>query len=124
MGRPQPDMAKWEAAEAHKLGIKPEELYGPHDPSIPLHSRVARALNVAPTPRKFDDCHPGYGWTPHYDTDWSATGPLIERYRVSLTSTPDEWWAVRSGFNGQDGPTPLIAACNLILTLHKAGKLP
>ena len=27
-------------------------------------------------------------------------------------------------FNGQDGPTPLIAACNLILTLHKAGKLP
>jgi hypothetical protein len=80
-------------------------------------------------------------WTPveHYDTDWSATGPLIEKYRIAMwTAGPvgellgdgHDRWRCNSDDNGlqlegsQVGPTPLIAVCNLILALHEAGKLP
>lgn len=83
---------------------------------------------------------------PRYDTDWSATGPLIEKYGIGLylaegfckddgcgtdneccdDSCPcwqsAEWWASKDDDRGE-GATPLIAACNLILALHAAGKL-
>ncbi len=69
-------------------------------------------------------------WYPLYDTDWSATGPLIERLSIELTPPgppdgEDEWGATTwdPPFNDR-GPTPLLAVCNLILKLDQAGKLP
>lgn len=81
-------------------------------------------------------------WTytiPRYDTDWSATGPLIEKYRFAtwtagplhdLVCESDEMlWRCNSDDRGlqqegsEVGATPLIAACNLILALATEGKL-
>lgn len=84
--------------------------------------------------------------SPRYDTDWSATGPLIERLKLLIAKT--EWpyghpldgqtcWMAATGFGGTHGEhwiddginkpaygaTPLIAICNLILALKAAGKL-
>lgn len=124
----------------------------------PLHVRVAEALgwtDVVKTPyeRCADGtgCHyglPPEGWPEprhvlHYDTDWAAAGPLIERFGLSVIR-PDEynpdleegpWLCGSGGAHGWDdgsiptdlqaaGETPLIAICNLILALHAAGKLP
>jgi hypothetical protein len=53
---------------------------------------------------------------PHYSTNWSQGGPIIERERITLDGTAirDQWMAV---FYVPDeepwemrGPTPLIAA--------------
>jgi hypothetical protein len=70
-----------------------------------------------------------WGRVPRYDTDWSATGPLIEKYGINLTG-PRPWDACRGhdreGFHDEpngEGPTPLIAVCNLLLALKAAGKL-
>lgn len=77
----------------------------------------------------WDEC----GHVPRYDTDWSATGPLIEKYKLCVDISPEganptlAWvvikprtrWDYKCGY----GPTPLIAACNLILALAEAGKL-
>lgn len=73
---------------------------------------------------------------PRYDTDWSATGPLIERFNIHLqpegksNPAPERWgalaWREELGdeYVGEgEGPTPLVAICNLILTLKEAGKL-
>lgn len=79
-----------------------------------------------------------------YDTDWSATGPLIEKYHIGISygSAPSweagerhpiapGWWCYwPSPLDGPDDPvatghyaTPLIAVCELILKLKEAGKL-
>lgn len=100
---------------------------------------------------------------PHYDTDWSATGPLIELYEISTVRCGvdygDEdseyrpetrWGAFREpesymagdtedplhtklfysygecdmlDYPTHAGPTPLIAACNLILALKRSCRL-
>lgn len=75
---------------------------------------------------------------PRYDTDWSATGPLIEKYRICIEaglhgghhSKPWSAWLNRHSpairdYDGEaaDGPTPLIAVCRLLLALHEGGKL-
>jgi hypothetical protein len=73
---------------------------------------------------------------PRYDTDWSATGPLIEKWRIDLEHVGDGVLASQWGEHGEDhdgrpsggslareGPTELIAVCNLILALKVAGKL-
>ena len=61
---------------------------------------------------------------PRYDTDWSATGPLIEKYRIEIEPFMDSW-RVRSvgdptGTREQQ-KSLLIAICNLILALAEAG---
>lgn len=67
---------------------------------------------------------------PHYDTDWAATGPLIEKYALSVefenfpvTCPPHSWVAEQRlehiGYMEVGGPTPLIAVCNLILKLKE-----
>lgn len=80
------------------------------------------------------------GSIPRYDTDWSATGPLIDRYRISLRPTIQahddpsmlaSWDAylrnpppsvlephvcLRADFFVV-GTTPLVAVCHLILKL-------
>jgi hypothetical protein len=84
-------------------------------------------------PRRLDQ-HIG---VPRYDTEWSATGPLIEEYGIELARGgfgPDDlpWLAAEHVCSDHDhnvsqpcgmGPTPLIAVCNLILALKAAGKL-
>lgn len=79
---------------------------------------------------------------PRFDTDWSATGPLIERFGISILTTKDEhpvayvWgenhYAVLEfndltidghGCPAVEDETTLGAVCCLILTLHTNGKL-
>lgn len=68
---------------------------------------------------------------PYYDTDWSATGPLIEWLGIDVgTLAPgliDKWWAYRYQQGGgrleRFGATPLLAVCHLLLALAEAGKL-
>jgi hypothetical protein len=119
----------------------------------PLHVRVAEALgwhdfhvlgdgeHVGQHPDKERNRKHSYAVEaiPRYDTDWSATGPLIEKYRIELewerliTPARDFVWTASWGqqighltpviYSASD-TTPLIAVCNLLLALHAAGKLP
>jgi hypothetical protein len=120
----------------------------------PLHVKVAEALGWT---LAFDSAYE-HGWfarppansgfrfgeedtpnscyfIPRYDLDWSATGPLIEKYGIATAryQAGADWWASRwSRADIRDpippvkgiGPTPLIAVCNLLLALSAAGKLP
>lgn len=106
----------------------------------PLHVRVAEALGMEEIKRDGNGM-PGMtsviyintnrqclaGCCPRYDTDWSATGPLIEKYGIDFYRCEDwdsspRWEADRDDLT-RTGPTPLIAVCNLILALKAAGKL-
>jgi hypothetical protein len=126
----------------------------------PLHVRVAEALGwtgIKPWPEAMSadalGGHPpgeprGWNHVPRYDTDWSAAGPLIERFSLSvhpdlsLTGEPrNQWSATRLVAAGEvhesedffhvmsasviagDGVTPLEAVCRAVLALHAAGKL-
>ena len=65
-------------------------------------------FNIAPIPR--------------YDTDWSATGPLIEQLDITLDRRidvdRDEWEAFAYAHAPKVcGTTPLLAVCYLILQL-------
>lgn len=112
----------------------------------PLHVRVAEALGwtqIGPG-NTMNMGDPGIGYPPttpivghkepipRYDTDWSATGPLIERMFIRVFPSDAGmdahselgWRAAHGGWaSGMWGKTPLIAVCNLILALHAAGKL-
>ncbi len=75
----------------------------------------------------------GSGSVPRYDTDWSATGPIIERLRVHVGPVGfhrPPWEAFKlMGEDQEDeaysapGQTPLGAVCDLLLLLHEAGRL-
>lgn len=120
----------------------------------PLHVRVAAALGEeAKLVTHYDgraewvNVHSGRPVTP-YDTDWSATGPLIERYGIELLYVPANKTPPRYSesdgslvFEGSDlpamwvaewnqeressemAPTPLAAVCHLVIALKQAGKL-
>ncbi len=113
-----------------------------------LHVRVAEALGwldmVAPNgmwPEDYSGYHPKFAPVigqkrpvPQYDTDWSATGPLIETYGIKLERYRDpgfyDWHASNEALDPCPpdeapftGETPLIAICHLILMLKEAGKL-
>lgn len=131
----------------------------------PLHVQVAEALGCKPC--MMPDPHGTPAWLclcedehrpiyrPHgqdgnadllrYDTDWSVTGPLIEKYRIAMRPTcdpkdfPEEerasaatsWDAfLEHGYYRNTKPseyvvgvTPLIAVCNLLLILAKEERL-
>ena len=112
--------------------------------SAPLHVAVAEALgwtgaNISGTdwwadrPGVFAPGH-AYFPIPHYDTDWSAAGPLIEKFDLAVEPTypglrdeepPWSAWSEVAGYETwARGSTPLIAVCNLILLLAAEGKLP
>lgn len=122
----------------------------------PLHVRVAEAIGVVVKHHQVRPaCAAGCGcreigewwevlrWSedadpdwdhdevPRYDTDWKATGPLIERYQITLQYSIDHWraWPWMDSDSGcllcpwQRDAKPLTAVCKLILALAKAGKL-
>jgi len=101
----------------------------------PLHVRVAEALG-------WKNCHPAceiwWGLTPNgdirgvtrYDTDWSATGPLIEKCSVNVLRNSRLGSGPAWKAQWDDNPRyheladkPLVAVCNLILALKEAGRL-
>jgi hypothetical protein len=74
---------------------------------------------------------------PAFDTDWRATGPLVERYGIGVGPVryfggekdgqhTGEWYACAGWYDEREnhrGATPLFAICNLILALAREGKL-
>ena len=123
----------------------------------PLYALVAEALGCKPViegdtwecgdhrcpcPTTLDSDGEEYNdyTIPRYDTDWSAIGPLVEKYRITLYQDADDtsgdWRAFYHANQDYDGLTcadwatdyavamsPLVAVCNLILKLGEAGKL-
>jgi uncharacterized protein DUF2591 len=113
----------------------------------PLHVRVAEALGWS----QIGALQPGWGTpplgtmikspvglsgyeqplshdrVPRYDTDWSATGPLIERFGIWLlyVASEREWSASAWHPDGlaANGASPLVAVCELILVLRAEGAL-
>ena len=81
------------------------------------------------TPHNTNDDGPNDTELKAYDSDWSATGPLIERFGINTLRHPSNasiWLANKAGDtygSTTEAHTPLLAACNLILQLHKAHKL-
>jgi hypothetical protein len=53
---------------------------------------------------------------PHYSTDWSQGGPIIERERIELEHDGFAWWARIKADEDYTGPTPLIAAMRCYVT--------
>jgi hypothetical protein len=132
------------------------------DQEKPLHVRVAEALGCeprltgdwwhctcAPDPIHDDE---GIDGAPHeggillaYDIDWAATGPLIERYgitvgrhdlhglwyahrppweRIAAKPTPTSYLVASVDNVGQSlSRSPLGAVCHQILVLDAVGKL-
>jgi hypothetical protein len=121
---------------AEALGCKPEEGGGGN----PLWLCACRkGERVFPHGTELSD---GYvaSAVARYDTDWAATGPLIEKYRLFVGRYADwshdgRWYAMQTvagypeSMPGKDerlertGTTPLEAVCHLILALKAAGKL-
>lgn len=66
-------------------------------------------------------CDDGYRYVPRYDTAWSATGPLIEKYGISLHWTITERWAATGPAHTahwrEYDESPLVAACRTIIAL-------
>lgn len=96
---------------------------------IPLHMRCAEALGVISNLHV--GSHGNLHWNgttgiPVYDTDWRATGPLIEQYRIRLKPYGPGWSANHGEGFGElfaSGSTPLVAVCNLLLLLHNHGAI-
>lgn len=94
-----------------------------------LHFRVARALG------QLSGLHAAAAWThyankdcrtvPRYDTDWSATGPLIERFGIALTPTSDRrmWVGALGRPYGYLETDALRGVCNWIVANVVDGKL-
>lgn len=81
----------------------------------PLHVQVAEALGWTET----------FGYPKRFDTDWAVTGPLIERFRLSLRPLDDGGYMAEHYRGGvlivaRPGDTPCLAVCWLLLAL--AGK--
>ena len=65
------------------------------------------------------------GTVPRYDTDWSATGPLIEKLKISVLVGKNGATAVAEdpSYAFADARGVLHSICRLILLLKEAGKL-
>lgn len=83
-------------------------------------------------PEDVPETCPCTAWPVRYDQDWAATGPLIEKFNLTLIW--DLGWCAFTEVdttigeftcNGKwaKGETPLEAVCNLLLILKEAGKL-
>lgn len=77
------------------------------------------------------DADKTYFSIPRYDTDWYATGPLVEAWQIKLVPYVDgrweacshqERWLVDDGYPCAMEPTALLAVCSLILSWQRHGK--
>jgi len=104
----------------------------------PLHVQVAEALGRVSHLRGDGGWWHGDVPVPRYDIDWSVTGPLIERYAISIhhLDYPDHngWfasWRTGAGKRWKSTPagarppckTPLQAVCQMIIALKELGLL-
>lgn len=74
---------------------------------------------------------------PQYDTDWAATGPLVERFEISIMREKwkNDWgWTVQMlvhnnpkirsrTYSTLPGETLLQGICKIIVNAHEAGQL-
>lgn len=66
---------------------------------------------------------PAWADVPRFDTDWAATGPLIERLGISVRKVHPSYekshgrWEAEVGAVAVYGETALLAVCELILKL-------
>jgi hypothetical protein len=114
----------WTNIHEEPIGWKPGTNKG--------EAMVWRTDGLPPPPGQFESMP-----VPRYDTDWSATGPLIEKYKIMLHADTseaaiktlreenpdqlsDEWTSRPIWFKGE---TPLLAVCALLIKLGEAGKL-
>ena len=118
---------------AEALGCKPELLTLHAGP--PIWSCPCAGASHGLKPDELSDEYGNDSTIARYDTDWSATGPLIEKYELALGQTGMDdpkptwvaWWPGSCDVDtcSVDAPadTPLLAACHLLLSLKAAGKL-
>lgn len=94
----------------------------------PLHVRVAEALGthrgIYHNEGEYDfwGCESCGCACPRYDTDWRATGPLIERFRLFLRPLDDGGYMAEHYCGGvliaaRPGDTPCLAVCWVLLAL-------
>ena len=124
--------------ETMNFGLQPWE-FGHYNPRWLRRLKAGEFVRdlKGPFGRAIQDSEEFWGEPIRYDTDWAATGPLIEKYRIcthgpSKMSNPPQfagWGAyVRTMRNEKDervlggGDTPLMAICNLLIALGAAGK--
>ena len=58
----------------------------------------------------FPDSPPIFGPELNYLTDWALAGPIIEREKMTLEWTGEDWMAYIRHDEEYFGPTPLVAA--------------
>lgn len=95
--------------------MKTSKLIGPA-----LDWAVAKSEGINPTFNMKSHGRTWHGWwvanpvyrrMPHYSTDWSKGGPIIERERIELKDDGDtDWLASHNNESVEFGHTPLIAA--------------
>lgn len=107
-----------------------------HDPNRPIYGWRKCYREHA----EGEDCEQEHLWhcgtedffkAPDYDTDWSATGPLIEKYKIDIFSPRGDTWMAQAWRPNDlpqetfksSGMTPLEAVCSLILKLKAVEKL-
>lgn len=103
------------------------------EPEKPLHVKVAEVLAWRDAHYHADDWWGHHGaWSqipytpiPHFDRDWSVTGPLIVKYRFAVAPVGDRWRAaldIPNGYAVTDYEY-LAAVCRLIIALAATGTL-
>ncbi len=111
------------------------------------NDEVERSLGIRPPFNDYEHWYSGAGpyilsdstfgldQVPAYDTSWEATGPLIEKYKISLrhgecrmhVECRNLWCATSQDHQADDrvdAVNPLVAVCYLVIALKEAGKLP
>jgi hypothetical protein len=110
-------------------------------PDKPLHVRVAEVLGwtgiyyagnfmvpdsdlyMGKKPGEMLVGREGLSGVPRFDTSWSATGPLIEKYHIEIEYHPfwshGEVWGAATDEAVGVGTTPLLAVCDWVLERAK-----
>ena len=68
------------------------------------------AVTLAEYPNTEHDVWRNFRSECHYSTDWAQGGPIIEREKMTLEWTGEDWMAYIRHDEEYFGPTPLVAA--------------
>ena len=84
------------------------------------------AVTLAEYPNTEHDVWRNFRSECHYSTDWAQGGPIIEREKMTLEWTGEDWMAYIRHDEEYFGPTPLIAAmrCFVASKLGEEVELP